>query len=317
MAISVTRKGSTRSWPQLASVATLVCLAPGGAHTVTVRAPTNNPVEAGGIELPIPGAGNLQFSCPPGSGLAYVEVHAGALGLGVSGKYRCMGTPDSTKASAAGQGPSRFQEYDDYLWTNWSHSIAPIRVDRLYVPINGILDGQYAPHDLAGRTLLDCFPRGAPDVERQIRSSELCVSAGDLGVVLNALVDLFRDNLAAGIVFPGAFSVRRCLGTRATRGFTLFPQSCTIELPALNVAGLDDRFIEFVDLLSGTKGGIGGAGVPFTQHPGQLVRLGPRSFSDEMTAANVTPWMEARESLLGNSGAAMFTNRLGPALQIA
>jgi hypothetical protein len=100
--------------------------------------------------------------------------------------------------------------------------------------------------------------------------------------------------------FPGLFSFRFVKQTKATLGFTRFPQTCVMELDAAYSNGVYNFYTQVWQKLES-------AGIKFTFHWGKVNELFPARI-DSMYGASAKAWIAARNKLLDANALSIFTN---------
>jgi hypothetical protein len=131
--------------------------------------------------------------------------------------------------------------------------------------------------------------------------------SAEIGVDVNDWVRAFRTVLGVIRARPrahaGLVSARFVPASAATLAFTRFPVTCTIELPVA-------KEVATLPLFRGIWQALRQAGIPFTLHWGQACEFGVATVTEMYGAASVQGWREARETLLGPAGMALFRNAL-------
>ena len=102
--------------------------------------------------------------------------------------------------------------------------------------------------------------------------------------------------------FPGLFSFRFVRQTKATMGFTRFPQTCVMELDAAYSDNVYNFYTQVWQQLEA-------AGITFTFHWGKVNELNPTRIAN-MYGDSAKAWIAARNKLLDANTLSTFTNPL-------
>jgi hypothetical protein len=123
-----------------------------------------------------------------------------------------------------------------------------------------------------------------------IASVEFGIDANDCNAMLEAL-----EKVNTAIRFPGAFAFRFVKKSQAMLGFTQFPLSCCVELPAVDS---DHTHSFYSTMYSELKN----SNIPYTMHWGQMNDYNVAGrLSECYTPATIDKWMQKRNQLLGNN----------------
>lgn len=126
-------------------------------------------------------------------------------------------------------------------------------------------------------------------------SAEIGIALADTARALDLMLGLPQLD-----AYPGLLAFRWVANSKATLAFTRFPVTCTIELPA----ALADRTMDFYNAV---WNGFDVAGIPYTQHWGQVNNFtGPGV--RRMYGAAVDGWVASRNQLLDQRARAVFTS---------
>ncbi|HET6676546.1 MAG TPA: hypothetical protein VFG71_14470, partial [Nitrospiraceae bacterium] len=119
---------------------------------------------------------------------------------------------------------------------------------------------------------------------------------------LETLQIAFNTYQKFGSLLPVLLTVRFVKGTKALLGFTKFPQTCVLEVDALN----SPKTRQFAQKLWKT---LDDADIPFTMHWGKFNTFLNKARVREMYGENVDKWIASREALLEDSKVRqVFTN---------
>lgn len=161
-----------------------------------------------------------------------------------------------------------------------------------------LLAESYPPGQTKVGILAEMFPRTQFPSGGQ--STEIGVDAKHWARALEVVLKAVRRPARA---FAGLIGVRFVPRSSATLGFTRFPVTCTIELPA----GNDRRILR---LYRKIWEALQDEGIPFTLHWGQAAAFDRLSVEAMYGTERVRSWKEARRTLLGAHGAWRFRNGL-------
>ncbi|MCZ6572871.1 MAG: FAD-binding protein [Planctomycetota bacterium] len=160
--------------------------------------------------------------------------------------------------------------------------------------VTSILASQYKAFAAQLGTQAEVF--AATSSRGKLASSGIAVPAERTSDALDLLL---RTHKRYG-PFPGAIGMRFVKGTRATLGFTRYPQTCVLELDGV----YGDRARRFYGKLWPA---FERSDIPHTYHWGKLHRLTPRRVAN-MYGNAVEDWIAARKSLLGTATREVFSS---------
>ena len=97
--------------------------------------------------------------------------------------------------------------------------------------------------------------------------------------------------------FPGGLSLRYVKGTKATLGFTKFPQTCVLEMDGVDGKSAREFYEAVWNSLEQNN-------IPYTLHWGKInFILSPSRIRNMYGATQVNTWLDARNDLLDNNTA--------------
>ena len=135
-----------------------------------------------------------------------------------------------------------------------------------------------------------------------LRGKLLSAAVGFPIANVNQVIALMLDLNSTAGPFPGLFSFRFVKQTKATMGFTRFPQTCVMELDAAYSDAVYNFYTQVWQKLEAT-------GITFTFHWGKVNDLYPSRIAN-MYGDSAKAWIAARNKLLDANTLPIFTNPL-------
>lgn len=139
-------------------------------------------------------------------------------------------------------------------------------------------------------TLAEFFPRGGPS-QYIVQSIELAMPQAQAVAALDAIIKLIDSQAQVGTFFGGIIAVRMSVGTSTLLGLSRWPQTCTFEISAPR------NFRSTATTFDAIRAVLKRNGIPFTQHPGQMVSLTAPDFASGWGSATVAAWKSARAEI--------------------
>jgi hypothetical protein len=165
--------------------------------------------------------------------------------------------------------------------------------DAIPAAMSAVMNMQFQPGVVTG-TLGEIF--GDTTTEGKAAGAGFGVSADRAEQALDVVLAAMNDRGP----YPCLVALRFVKGTKATLGFTRFPQTCIIDLdgPLSNKTR---------DCYQRVRAALVAAGIPYTQHWGKVVHL---TAADVQTCygSAVQEWKTARNRLLGSQERTIFSN---------
>lgn len=127
--------------------------------------------------------------------------------------------------------------------------------------------------------------------------------SAEIGVSVDRCIDTLDVMLSRPQVrsYPGVLAFRFVPAGQASLAFTKFPTTCTIEFPA----GFAQLTLDF---LNAVWNGLDAAGIPFTEHWGQLNNFTPQRVRTMYGDAAVDHWRATRAQLMDAPSRAAFSS---------
>ncbi len=174
-------------------------------------------------------------------------------------------------------------------------SLKPI--NQLLIPplVNSLFSLAFKPQEPQDGTVGDIF--NYTKFRGKVASAALAIDIKDAVKVVDEIVALNKAK-----AFPGGLSLRYVKGTRATLGFTKFPQTCVLELDGVDSKAARDFYEEIWTKLEQKN-------IPFTLHWGKINFFLNKTRVNTMYGPQaVDSWLEARHKLLDRKTRKVFNN---------
>ncbi len=132
----------------------------------------------------------------------------------------------------------------------------------------------------------------------KVGSAAIGIDIKDAAQVVEEIIDVNKQH-----PFPGGLSLRYVKGTKATLGFTKFVQTCVLEMDGVDSNAARDFYEAVWNRLESKN-------LQYTLHWGKInFNLNASRIKNMYGTSNVNAWIDARNNLLSNEVATVFTNK--------
>ncbi len=189
--------------------------------------------------------------------------------------------------------------YGDDLLGIISSALDRLRVikNALIPPMVNVLFGlAFKPQDPQTGTIRELF--NYSKFRGKVASAAIGIDIADAARVVEEIIDVNKRK-----PFPGGLSLRYVKGTKATLGFTKFPHTCVLEMDGVDSKAARQFYEAIWNRLEEKN-------IPYTLHWGKInFNLNKTRVKNMYGTAQVNAWIEARNTLLTNEVATVFSNK--------
>lgn len=171
-------------------------------------------------------------------------------------------------------------------------------VSDLLIPpmVNTMFGLAFAPQPPQTGTIRELF--NYTKFRGKVASAAIGIDIANAAKVVEEIIDVNKNT-----PFPGGLSLRYVKGTKATLGFTKFPHTCVLEIDGVDSNAARDFYEAVWNRLEDKN-------IPYTLHWGKInFNLNKTRIKNMYGTANVNAWIDARNTLLSNEVAKVFTNK--------